>query len=108
MTFFLQKFKTFEESESTSHPRDRHLTLARGWARGGGGAAAAALIVEDGDESGASTRRPPRLGRTTRVATRFDSEEGGTIFSLFFLCACIWSVSGERCGRSLWQCFGGD
>ena len=68
---------------------------------------AAALIVEDDDESGASTRRPPRLGRTTRVATRFDSEEGGTIFSLFFLCECIcgggWvgSAAVGPCGSAL-------
>jgi len=71
---------------------------------------AAAFIVEDDDESGASTRRPPRLGRTRRVATRFDSEEGGTILFFVFFCVNGFAavVGGERCGRSLWQCFGGD
>ena len=60
------------------------------------------FIVEEDDESGASTRRPPRLGRTTRVATRFDSEEGGTILFFLFLCACIcwwWSVGSAAVGR---------
>ena len=74
------------------------------------------FIVEEDDESGASTRRPPRLGRTTRVATRFDSEEGGTIFFCFFLCVNVFA-GGGRWGalRSVvhvevlgWLSFGGD
>ena len=69
---------------------------------------AAALIVEDDDESGASTRRPPRLGRTTRRSRLGSTPRRVVQFCfLFFLCECIcgggWvgSAAVGPCGSAL-------
>ena len=57
------------------------------------------FIVEEDDESGASTRRPPRLGRTRR-RSRLGSTPRRVVQFFLFFCVNVFAAVGGWVGSA--------